>query len=78
MDSYAFMGKRNIVVGGVYVTYKVAKNLIEQTRLDPNTRDNKQEEDGWNTQYTQDNAKKPATLRKGRNESKLQMQLSLP
>jgi hypothetical protein len=53
-----------IVVGGVYVTYKVAKNLIDKTRLDPNTRDNKQEEDGWNNQYSQDNASKPATLTK--------------
>jgi hypothetical protein len=59
-----FWAKGVIIVGGVYVTYKVAKNLIEKTRLNPSTRDAKQEEDGWNTQFTKDNSEKPATLTK--------------
>jgi hypothetical protein len=59
-----FWAKGIILVGGAYATYKIVKNVIEKTRLDSTTRDNKQEEDGWNNQYTKDNANKPATLTK--------------
>jgi len=51
-----------IVVGGVYVAYKLGKNLLSKTRFDPITRDSSQELDGWNNQYIRDNAQNKATL----------------
>lgn len=53
-----------IVVGGAFVIYKVAKKTIGKTRLDENTRDDKQEVDGWNQDLINDSAEKKPTLSK--------------
>ena len=53
-----------IVVGGAYVAYKVGKNLIDKSRLDENTRDDKQEQDGWNASFIEDSQNKKPTLSK--------------
>tara|TARA_R110000868_G_scaffold120986_1_gene321016 strand:- start:6967 stop:7476 length:510 start_codon:yes stop_codon:yes gene_type:complete len=63
-DRLPIWAKGIIVLGGAYLLYKIGKDLIGNTRLDPNTRDNKQEEDGWNSEYVKDNSAKKATLSK--------------
>jgi hypothetical protein len=46
------------------VVYKVGKELLSKTRLNPNERDDKQEEQGWNQTFQQDAASKKPTLTK--------------
>lgn len=49
-----------VILIGVVVVYKVAKNLIEKTKLDPTTRDSSQEQEGWNQSFIVDaNVAKP-------------------
>lgn len=59
-----FWAKGIIVVGGGYLAYKGIKNAISKTKLDENTRDDKQEEEGWYTSSQQDAASKKPTLTK--------------
>jgi threonine synthase len=51
-----------IVVGGAFAVYKISKNLIGESRLDKTTRDNKQEEDGWNQELINESNKNKPTL----------------
>jgi hypothetical protein len=53
-----------IIVGGGFLTYRVVNGIIKNSKLNPKTRDSKQEEEGWYTSASQDNATKPATLSK--------------
>lgn len=55
-------GKGLILIGGAYAAYSIGKSLIGQTKIDPETRDSSQEEDGWNASLQQDSKQKAPTL----------------
>jgi hypothetical protein len=51
-----------VIVGGLYVVYKVGKTILKTTKLDPEVRDDKQEVDGWNKDLINESASKKPTL----------------
>lgn len=55
------IAKGVIILGGGFLAYRVVKNLIEKTKLDPTTRDSSQEQEGWNQSFIIDaNVAKPS------------------
>lgn len=53
-----------IILGGGYLAYKIGKNIYDKSRANPETRDDKQEEDGWNSSLIKDSANQKPTLSK--------------
>jgi hypothetical protein len=51
-----------VIGGGIFIAYKITKNLLGNTRLNEGTRDSKQEEDGWNQEFVRDAISAKPTL----------------
>lgn len=63
-SSMPLWAKGIIVVGGAFAAYKIGKAVIGKTRLNDETRDDKQEVDGWNNDFINNSNQNKPTLTK--------------